>query len=79
MKRILNIQPKGPYAPQRPPTLKEQLAASERMLEALYPRPGPPPKPYIHVAGLPKPEPRPALTIKEAMGTVPIARPGGSQ
>jgi hypothetical protein len=49
---------------------------ARRLFEARYPRLGPPQKPFIHIPGLPKPEPRPALTIKEAMGTVPIARSG---
>jgi hypothetical protein len=36
---------------------------------------GPAKKP-VHVAGLPQPEPRPRLSIKEAMGTVPIGSTG---
>jgi hypothetical protein len=65
MRRTINARVTGPYAPRRPPTEKEIDAA----IAALYPRPGPPPKPWVHVPGLPQPELRPALTIKEAIGT----------
>jgi hypothetical protein len=49
MNRTLNAKVTGPFAPPRPPTVEEELAARERTLKQLYPRPGPPPKPYIHV------------------------------
>jgi hypothetical protein len=76
VRRTINVTPQGPFAPPRPPTVEERMAARDRLFEARYPRLGPPQKPFIHIPGLPKPEPRPALTIKEAMGTVPIARSG---
>jgi hypothetical protein len=66
MNRTTGIRVTGPF---RPASMKE------RPRELGWP----PPSKYRHVAGLPKPEPRPALTIREAMGTVPIARPTGLQ
>ena len=54
----------GPFAPM---TLRQEV----KLLMAEFPRTPPPP----HVPGLPEPEIRPALTIRQAMGSVPVPNP----
>jgi hypothetical protein len=77
MNRTLNAKVTGPFAPPRAPTVEEELAARERMLKQLYPRPGPPPKPYIHVPPRSNRDPgaKPLPTIAEAMAA-PSGRRG---
>ena len=71
MRRVLNIRP-SQFAPQRPPTDKEQMAARERMFEALHPRTGPPPPKWVHVPPRSERDPgtKPLPTIAEAMAAL---------
>jgi hypothetical protein len=67
MNRTTSIRVTGPF---RPPTQAEALKASLRELG------WPPKSTHRHIPGLPQPEPRPRLSIREAMGAVPIGSTG---
>jgi hypothetical protein len=77
MNRTINARVTGP--PARKPTDLEKIHAwlarrrdpfPPTTWEAMQALNDPPKKP-LHVPGLPQPDPRPRLTIKEAMGTAP--------
>jgi phage terminase small subunit len=55
VRRSINVTPQGPFAPPRPPTVEERMAARDRLFKARYPRLGPPQKPFIHIPGLHNP------------------------
>jgi hypothetical protein len=63
MNRISGVRVTGPF---RPPTYSERIKASLKELG------WPPPSTQTHVPGLPQPEPRQRLSIREPMGTVPV-------
>jgi hypothetical protein len=71
VRRVLNIRP-SQFAPQRLSTDKEQMAARERMFEALHPRTGPPPPKWVHVPPRSERDPgtKPLPTIAEAMAAL---------